>query len=140
MAYATYAQYTALGYATSAQATVEAYLNRASDDMDIASLGKLDSTALEAEETAILVKATCAQAEHYVLNGTGGFDGNVSLGTFSMSGASSSSPSKILCQRAMRFLAMIGMTNRSVGVSPSRHLYELESGGVIPETNDGVCE
>lgn len=138
MAYATYAQYTALGYATASQATIESYLNRASDDMDIASLGKLDSTALEAEETAILVKATCAQAEHYVLNGTGGFEGNVSLGTFSMSGAKS--PSSVVCSRAMRFLAMIGMTNRSVGVSPSRHLYELESGGVIPETNDGVCE
>ena len=138
MAYATYAQYTALGYATASQATIESYLNRASDDMDIASLGKLDSTALEAEETAILVKATCAQAEHYVLNGTGGFEGNVSLGTFSMSGAKSTS--SVVCSRAMRFLAMIGMTNRSVGVSPSRHLYELESGGVIPETNDGVCE
>ena len=138
MAYATYAQYIALGYATAAQATVEAYLNRASDDMDIASLGKLDSTALEVEETAILVKATCAQAEHYVLNGTGGFEGNVSLGTFSMSGAKP--PVGVVCSRAMRFLAMIGMTNRSVGASPSRHLYELESGGVIPETNDGVCE
>lgn len=140
MAYATYAQYIALGYASAAQATIEAYLNRASDDMDIVSLGKLDASTLEPEEVAILVKATCAQAEHYVLNGTGGFEGSVSLGTFSMSGNSSSSPSKILCQRSMRFLAMIGMTNRSVAASPSRQLYELESGGVIPETNDGVCE
>jgi len=138
MAYATYAQYVALGYASAAQATVEAYLNRASDDMDIASLGKIDSTALEVEELAILVKATCAQAEHYVLNGTSGFEGNVSLGTFSMSGAKS--PSSVVCSRAMRFLAMIGMTNRSIGTSPARHLYELGSGGVIPETNDEVFE
>jgi hypothetical protein len=138
MAYATYAQYVALGYASAAQATVEAYLNRASDDMDIASLGKLDSTALETEETAILVKAACAQAEHYVLNGTSSFEGNVSLGIFSMSGAKK--PSGMVCDRAMRFLAMIGMTNRSVGTSPTRRLYQLDSGGVIPAQNDEVCE
>lgn len=138
MSYATYAQYIALGYQSAAQTTVEAYLARASDDMDIVSLGKLDSTALEVEELAILVKATCAQAEHYVLNGTSGFEGSVSLGIFSMSGVKK--PVEVVCDRAMRFLAMIGMTNRSVGTSPARRLQSLDSGGVIPSANDEVCE
>jgi len=138
MSYATYAQYIALGYASAAQATIEAYLSRASDDIDLYSLGKLDSTALEVEELAILVKATCAQAENYVLNGTSGFEGSVSLGIFSMSGVKK--PSGMVCDRSMRFLAAIGMTNRSIGTSPSRRLYQLESGGVIPETNDAVVD
>lgn len=135
----TYYRNTYLGQPVADDPTLTRLLTRASDDMDIACLGRIDTTEMNSVAIDYLAKATCAQAESYAQEGTADLSGSVSLGSFSMSGKDGASPGG-LCNRSSRYLMFTGLMNRAVAVYPVRNLQELESGGVIPETNLGVEE
>lgn len=127
---------TTYGGRTAADAVLTTMLNRAADDIDIATLNRVDTSTMSDADLLLLSKANCAQAEFYIMNGTtetGG--GSASLGSFSYSG-SAESPANPggLCGRASRFLVFTGLLSRSVASIPARRMQELSSGGVIPET------
>jgi hypothetical protein len=133
----TYYRSTYLGQAVADDTKLTQLLTRASDDMDIATLGRIDTTEMGAKELDWLAKATCAQAESYAQNGitetaTGA---SVSLGSFSESGNSGSNTAGAVCSRASRYLMMTGLLNRSMASFPVRNVQELDNGGVMPETN-----
>ena len=135
----TYYRSTYLGQAVPDDTKLTQYLTRASDDMDLASLGRIDTSIMSVTELAWLQKAVCAQAEGYAQEGLSDASGSVSLGSFSMSGKENSVPGG-LNKRASRYLMMTGLLNRSVYSAPSRNLYQLDSGGVIPEQTNMVTE
>jgi len=135
----TYYRSTYLGQPVADDTKLTQLLTRASDDMDIASLGRIDITEMSAKQLDWLYKATCAQAEGYAQEGLSDASGSVSLGSFSMSGKEASVPGG-LNKRAARYLVMAGLSSRAVYCSPSRNLYQLDSGGVIPEQNSMVEE
>lgn len=130
MAYTTLEYYTdTYKGRTAADATVEAYIGRGADDIDIATMNRIDTSAMSEEELEILAKANCAQAEAYVERGTTQLTGSVSLGSFSMSGESGSFGP--ICKRAAQFLAVIGLLDRSVASLPARDMQDLHGGGVV---------
>jgi hypothetical protein len=139
--YATLAYYrtTYLGQAVADDPTLTRLLTRASDDMDIACMGRIDTAGMNSVALDYLMKATCAQAESYAQEGTADGSGSVSLGSFSMSGKDTATPGGI-AKRAARYLVFTGLMNRSVVVYPVRNLQELQSGGVFPKTNEGTDE
>ena len=90
MAYATIEYYrdTYKGTIPASEAEVEKYLDRASDDIDFYNGNSITVEDLSTNQNQQLMKACCAQAEYYVMNGetyNAGFDGSVSVGKFSMS-------------------------------------------------------
>ena len=116
MSYATldYYKNTYLG-AADTDANITKWLSRASDDIDITCLYKVPET-LTAQETTLLQKACCAQAENYVTNGDGlGDSASLSIGSFSISNKESSSEKATLCAAAMKYIAFTGFQNRSIG-------------------------
>lgn len=125
---------TYIGETVSDDTTLTKYLTRATQDIDTASLGRIDTDDMGDEQLELLKNATCAQAEFYAQNGTADLGGSVSLGSFSCSDVGSMSFGG-MCSRAVRFLALSGLLNRSVASYPNRKLYELNKGGVIPEEN-----
>ena len=135
----TYYRNTYLGQAVADDTKLTQLLTRASDDMDIACMGRIDITEMNTVALDYLMKATCAQAESYAQEGTADASGSVSLGSFSMSGKESAAPGGV-CKRSARYLVFTGLMNRAVATYPVRNLQELESGGMIPETNLGVEE
>lgn len=139
--YATLSYYrtTYLGQAVSDDTTLTRLLTRASDDMDIACMGRIDTDDMNSVALDYLMKATCAQAESYAQEGTADATGSVSLGSFSQSGKDGAAPGG-LCKRASRNLMLTGLMNRAIASMPARNLQELASGGVIPETILGVEE
>jgi hypothetical protein len=139
--YATIVYYrtTYLGQAVADDTKLTQLLTRASDDMDIACMGRIDTTEMNTVALDYLMKATCAQAESYAQEGTADSSGSVSLGSFSMSGKEGVAPGGV-CKRSARYLVFTGLLNRAVASMPVRNLQELASGGVIPETNYGVDE
>lgn len=139
--YATLEYYrtTYIGQAVSDDTKLTQLLTRASDDMDIACMGRVDTTEMNTVALDYLMKATCAQAESYAQEGTADASGSVSLGSFSMSGKESAAPGGV-CKRSARYLVLTGLMDRAVASMPVRNLQELASGGVIPETNLGVDE
>ena len=114
-------------------------LTRASEDMDVACLGRIDTSDMNTVASDWLSRATCAQAESYAQEGTADASGSVSLGSFSQSGKDGAAPGGV-CKRAARYLVFTGLMNRAVASMPVCNLQDLESGGVIPEENDGVAE
>ena len=135
----TYYRNTYLGQAVADDTKLTQLLTRASDDMDIACMGRIDTAEMNTVALDYLMKATCAQSESYAQEGTADASGSVSLGSFSMSGKESAAPGGV-CKRSARYLVFTGLMNRAVATYPVRNLQELESGGVIPETNLGVEE
>ena len=135
----TYYRNTYLGQAVADDTKLTQLLTRASDDMDIACMGRVDTTEMNTVALDYLMKATCAQAESYAQEGTADASGSVSLGSFSMSGKESAAPGGV-CKRSARYLVFTGLMNRAAASMPVRNLQELASGGVIPETNLGVDE
>lgn len=132
MAYATLTYYkdTYKG-ATASDATITAYLDRASDDLDLMATIAIDTSAMGADQLALLAKATCAQAEGYIQNGDADLpSGSVSLGAFSISGGGTKRGGVFV--RAYKYALMAGLCNRSVATSPARNLDELSTGNVIP--------
>lgn len=139
MSYATLSYYkTTYVGKTAEDATITALLNRASIDIDVATLNRIDITVMEAGELEYLYQANCAQAEYYIQNGTTEASGSASLGSFSYSGETGQSAPGGLCNRAARLLSMLGLMNRAVGVLPIRNMQELSDGSVIPETREAV--
>lgn len=132
--YATLSYYrtTYLGQAVADDPTLTRLLTRASDDMDLACMGRIDTSEMNSVALDYLMKATCAQAESYAQEGTADATGSVSLGSFSMSGKEGAVPGGV-CKRASRYLMYTGLLNRAVASMPERNLQELKSGGVIPE-------
>ena len=128
-----------IGQAVADDTKLTQLLTRASDDMDIACMGRIDTTEMNTVALDYLMKATCAQAESYAQEGTADASGSVSLGSFSMSGKESAAPGGV-CKRSARYLVFTGLMNRAVASMPVRNLQELASGGVIPETNLGADE
>ena len=128
-----------IGQAVADDTKLTQLLTRASDDMDIACLGRIDTTVMNTIALDYLMKATCAQAESYAQEGTADASGSVSLGSFSQSGKDGAAPGGV-CKRAARYLVFTGLMNRAVALMPVRNLQDLASGGVIPETNYGTDE
>ena len=128
-----------VGQAVTDDTKLTQLLTRASDDMDIACMGRIDTTEMNSVAIDYLMKATCAQAESYAQEGTADASGSVSLGSFSQSGKDGASPGGV-CKRAARYLVFTGLMNRSVASMPVRNLQDLACGSVIPETNLGVDE
>lgn len=127
MAYATLTYYkdTYKG-ATAADATLTAYLDRASDDLDAIAMPAIDTSTMGADQIVLLQKATCAQAEGYVNTGTAeSVAGSVSLGSFSISGGATVKQGGLFA-RAARFAMMAGIGNRSVGAYPCRNVQEFD--------------
>lgn len=129
-----YYRTTYIGETVSDDTTLTKYLTRATQDIDTASLGRIDTDDMGDEQLTLLKNANCAQAEFYAQNGTADLGGSVSLGSFSGSDGGSMSFGG-MCSRAIRFLSLTGLLNRSVASYPNRKLYELNKGGVIPEEN-----
>jgi len=135
MAYATLTYYKTTYVGESASdADITKWLDRASDDIDAMTVLPIDVDTLSATQLDLLSRAACAQAEGYIRNGGDEFSGSVSLGGFSMNGASKKSGG--FFDRAARYLFRLGLLNRSVGAYPARNVQELSSGGVIPEENE----
>lgn len=140
MSYATLDYYkNTYGGKTASDPTITAYLNRASKDLDIASMNRIVVAEMEVEELVSLYDANCAQAEFYVDNGTSvqGSGESASLGSFSYSGSSTAAPGG-LSKRAAQFLMLTGLMSRAIATSPVRRMQELSSGGVIPENRDTI--
>lgn len=110
---------TYIGRECTVDATLDKWLDRASDDIDVLSPG-IDTTDYSAAKLTLLKKACCAQAEQYVIagddSGGGGFESG-SLGAFSIKvAASASDPAGGLCDRAGRYLYAAGLSFRGVYV------------------------
>jgi len=119
MSYATLEYYkTTYQGATDTDANITKYLARASDDIDIASGLSFTFADLDTVYQTLVQKATCAQAENYVINGDGlGDIASLSIGSFSVSNNKSQGGSvqrPVLASRAVQFLALTGLMNRSV--------------------------
>lgn len=95
------------------ESKLEELLTRASDDMDVASLGRIFLQELSDEQKDWLARATCAQAEDYAQNGTAELSGSVSLGSFSGS-ADGKQKQAGVSLRALKFLVLAGLANRAV--------------------------
>jgi len=89
--------------------TLEKWLSRASDDIDILTGMKIDTATMYAFELTLLKKATCAQAENYLVNGDG-VDGDfesASLGSFSYSGGKIETGK--VCENSFKYLELTGL-------------------------------
>lgn len=135
----TYYRNTYLGQPVADDTALTRLLTRASDDMDIACMGRIDTTEMNSIALDYLMKATCAQAESYAQEGTADISGSVSLGSFSQSGKDGAFPGGV-SKRASRYLMYTGLLNRSIASMPVRNIYQLGSGGVIPQPNLDVEE
>ena len=93
----------------------EEFLARASDDIDMQVVRAIDVSALCSEQIELLAKATCAQAEGYVLSGDpdNTVEGSVSLGSFSISQGGAKKVGK-LYKRAGDYLFLAGLANRTL--------------------------
>lgn len=91
------------------------FLSRASDDIDMQVVRAINVSALCPEQRELLAKATCAQAEGYVLNGDPDniAEGSVSLGSFSISSGGAKKVGK-LYRRASDYLFLAGLANRTL--------------------------
>lgn len=126
MAYAdkTFYRNTYIGRSCATDATLDKWLARASDDIDIYTFNGVDVDDLSATELVWLQKATCAQAEDYVINGEGSESfASVSIGSFAMA-KGDAEPSKAaggLCENALRYLTLTGLSFRGVKVCSRYH-------------------
>lgn len=128
MAYAdiTFYRTVYIGRTCSDDATLNKWLNRASDDIDIFCVQKFDVDDLSADHLDKLKKAVCAQAESYIVYGDGDDDfESFSLGSFSVKKAGSGGVRDgVLCDGAQRYMFAAGLLFRGVHIcSRSRVLY-----------------
>lgn len=114
----TFYRSTYIGRACSDDTTLEKWLNRATDDLNIFTFGSIVADDLDAVQLDALQKACCAQAENYLINGDDiGSVKSVSLGSFSMSeDATEGGGQGVLCERAERYLSLSGLLFRGVKV------------------------
>jgi hypothetical protein len=125
MAYATLTDYRTIyiGRTCSVDATLTKWLDRASDDLDTYVFNGITLADLSVDQAAALVKACCAQAENYLINGDGMDDfESFSIGSFSIKqGAQGQDRSGILCEAAQRHLFRAGLSFRGVFIAEHRH-------------------
>jgi hypothetical protein len=115
MAFATVDYYKDSYYgADAADSEIEKWLSRATDDINTATLGNIDMLTISAAFKTLVRKATCAQAENYIMNGQGAEYTGLSVGAFSVSGMSGKTQG-VLCDRAKQYLALTGLMNRCIG-------------------------
>ena len=115
----TFYRNTYIGRPCATDTTLEKWLARASDDIDIYTFNGVIVDDLTATDLTWLKKATCAQAEDYVINGEGSESfASVSIGSFSMAkgDAESSKAAGGLCENALRYLSLTGLAYRGVRV------------------------
>lgn len=126
MAYAdtTFYRSTYIGRVCTDDATLNKWLSRASDDLDIFCVNGIDVDTLTVDQLDKFKKACCAQAENYVIFGDGsdGFD-SFSLGSFSVKKSENDSASRdgVLCGNAQRYLFAAGLSFRGVRVCNRYH-------------------
>ena len=118
MAYAdkTYYRDTYLGRECADGDTLDKWLSRGADDIDLFVNSEIDTDELTARQLAALQKANCAQAEYYVVNGDDaeGYT-SASLGSFSYSTkGDDETEAGGLCDRARRYLLGAGLLFRGV--------------------------
>ena len=98
---------------------LQKWLNRATDDIDIAYGGSFDEDDYHSTQWAALQNACSAQAEFYVMNGdtynTDGIVQSASVGKFSYSG-NATGGSSLFCKRARAYMMRSGVGRRSVTV------------------------
>lgn len=120
MSYAdkTYYRTTYIGEPCAVDTMLEKWLSRAADDINIYCFNGIVVDNLTAAELENLKKANCAQAENYVINGSGTDDyDSVSLGSFSYKkSADDNDRGGVLCERAARYLFAANLLNRSLSV------------------------
>ena len=120
MSYAdkTYYRSTYIGEVCASDTTLEKWLSRAADDINIYCLNGIDVDSLSAAELENLKKANCAQAENYVINGSGTDDyDSVSLGAFSYKKAAKDNDrGGVLSERAARYLFAANLLHRGVAL------------------------
>ena len=124
MAYATKTYYrsTYIGRPCAVDATLEAWLARASDDIDLETGFGFVYADLTVVQQTLVQKATCAQAENYIVNGDGiDIFNSVSIGSFSLSGGDKRESQKGICENANRFLIAAGLGFRGVPVCSRSH-------------------
>jgi hypothetical protein len=120
MAYATKTFYreTYQGRICSTDATLDKWLDRASDDLDTYVFNGIDVLSLSLAKQDALSKACCAQAENYLINGDGMDDfSSLTLGSFKIDkGAEGQDRSGILCEAAQGHLFRAGLSFRGVQI------------------------
>lgn len=119
MAYAdsTYYLTTYLGTDPANSTALNRALARASDDVDLATQFGIVEADLSAQKLTLVKKATCSQAEFYVMNGDTYNEPekaeSVSILSFSQNKAlTQPKPTGGLCARAMQFLEQTGLMER----------------------------
>lgn len=124
MSYATtnYYQYDYAGKPISDETLLQRLLDRASDDLDFLTMGRIDITAMSDADLDTLYKANCAQAEFYSNNGMAEAGGSASLGSFSYSGDSTGSVA--YSSRAVNYLAMLGFSRAAATIGDKRGVCE----------------
>ena len=104
-------------------------LSRASDDVDYYA-PELEVSELSAKDLELLKKATCAQAEFYVLNGeeyNNSDTDSATIGKFSYGGAKAQKTSNNdMCPRALKYLTHTGLLYRGVENIDSSYTYREE--------------
>ena len=105
---------------TATDAEITKWLSRASDDID-AMTGGIDTDDLNSFQLELVKKANCAQAEFYIMNGDvmGGSASSISLGSFSMSGASETGS---FSSRAKNYLILAGLGFAGVQIAGGQYL------------------
>ena len=105
---------------TATDAEITKWLSRASDDID-AMTGGIDTDTLNAFQLELVKKASCAQAEFYIMNGDvlGGSASSISLGSFSMSGASETGS---FSSRARNYLYQAGLGFAGIPIAGGQYL------------------
>lgn len=118
MAYITKDYYTKTYYGIDAGSEFDRLAARASDDIDLATMGQIAIEELSLQQLALVQKATAAQVEFYVINGDTFNDslaGDEHLGSYSRSGRQTANPAA-LCARAKAYLEQAGLMSRVVKV------------------------
>lgn len=113
----TYYLNTYLGVDPNNSTALNRALARASDDVDLATQFSIVEADLSATNLTLVKKATCAQAEFYVMNGDTYNEPekaeSVSILSFSQNKAlTQPKPTGGLCARAMQFLEQTGLMER----------------------------
>lgn len=126
MAYATVEYYrdTYQGNIPATEAEVQKYLDRSTDDIDYYTRNEIDVSTLSTFQNGLLMKACCAQAEHYVMNGetyNDAGDGSVTIGKFSTSG-SQAAQNKTMSKRSIQYLDQAGLLFAGVNVAGGYYL------------------
>ena len=124
MAYADLTYYkTTYGGRSIVDAETTVWLERASDDVDIATNYSITEEDLSLWQLTLVKKAVCAQAEYFVTNGAEYNEGSITsagIGKFNYSGEKKSKPGG-LSSRALAYLSQTGLMFAGVDVAGGQY-------------------